>query len=68
MPTATRKRSSTRSTPKTAASQSSAKRNQEVEIYDSWLRGNVFCYLVENEDGEVLDSSANTGRCRISPL
>lgn len=28
----------------------------EVDIYDQWLRGDVYCYTVEDSAGEILDS------------
>ena len=28
----------------------------EVEIYDQWLRGDVYCYTVEDSEGDIIDS------------
>lgn len=33
-----------------------AQLRDEVDVYDEWLRGNVYWYSVETRDGELLDS------------
>lgn len=29
---------------------------QEVDIYDDWLRGEIFCWMVLDENGDILDA------------